>query len=79
MLHQGRRGRVAEASPREVQAAQAARGEPRTGGAAAALAEVKQEGSVTTEINGGDAACLKDVVARLDKIFAGQKPFTAPA
>jgi len=44
-----------------------------------ALAEVKYEGWVTTEISGGDAAYLKDVVARLDKIFAGQKPFTPPA
>jgi hexulose-6-phosphate isomerase len=44
-----------------------------------ALAEVKYEGWVTTEISGGDAAYLKDVVARLDRIFAGQKPFTAPA
>ena len=45
----------------------------------AALAEVKYEGWVTTEISGGDAAYLKDVVARLDRIFAGQKPFTPPA
>ena len=44
-----------------------------------ALAEVKYEGWVTTEISGGDAAYLKDVVARLDEIFAGQKPFTPPA
>jgi L-ribulose-5-phosphate 3-epimerase len=44
----------------------------------AALAEVKYEGWVTTEISGGDAAYLKDVVARLDRIFAGQKPL-APA
>jgi hexulose-6-phosphate isomerase len=44
-----------------------------------ALAEVKYEGWVTTEISGGDATYLKDVVARLDKIFAGQKPFTPPA
>jgi L-ribulose-5-phosphate 3-epimerase len=43
-----------------------------------ALAEVKYEGWVTTEISGGDAAYLKDVVARLDRIFAGQKPL-APA
>jgi hexulose-6-phosphate isomerase len=43
-----------------------------------ALAEVKYEGWVTTEISGGDAAYLKDVVARLDRIFAGQKP-VAPA
>jgi hexulose-6-phosphate isomerase len=40
----------------------------------AALAEVKYDGWVTTEINGGDAVYLKDVVARLDRIFAGQKP-----
>jgi L-ribulose-5-phosphate 3-epimerase len=40
----------------------------------AALADVKYEGWVTTEISGGDAAYLKDVVARLDRIFAGQKP-----
>ena len=39
-----------------------------------ALADVKYEGWVTAEINGGDAAYLKDVVARLDRIFAGQKP-----
>ena len=43
-----------------------------------ALAEVKFEGWVTTEINGGDAAYLKDVVARFDRFLAGQKPF-APA
>ena len=43
-----------------------------------ALAEVKYEGWVTTEINGGDAAYLKDVVARFDRFLAGQKPF-APA
>jgi L-ribulose-5-phosphate 3-epimerase len=39
-----------------------------------ALAEVKYEGWVTAEISGGDAVYLKDVVARLDRIFAGQKP-----
>lgn len=44
-----------------------------------ALADVKYEGWVTTEINGGDAAYLKDVVARLDRFFAGQKPYSAPA
>jgi hexulose-6-phosphate isomerase len=44
-----------------------------------AFADVKYEGWVTTEIGGGDAAYLKDVVARLDKIFAGQRPFTPPA
>ena len=39
-----------------------------------ALADVKYEGWVTTEISGGDATYLKDVVARLDRIFAGEKP-----
>lgn len=39
-----------------------------------ALGEVGYNGWVTTEIEGGDATYLKDVVARLDKIFAGQKP-----
>jgi hexulose-6-phosphate isomerase len=39
-----------------------------------ALGEVGYAGWVTTEINGGDAAYLKDVVARLDRIFTGQKP-----
>ncbi len=39
-----------------------------------ALGEVGYEGWVTAEISGGDAAYLKDVVARLDRIFAGQKP-----
>ena len=29
---------------------------------------------MTAEISGGDAAYLKDVVTRLDRIFAGQKP-----
>ena len=40
----------------------------------AALAEVKYDGWVTTEISGGDTGYLKDVVARIDRIFAGQKP-----
>lgn len=38
-----------------------------------ALDEVKYTGWVTTEISGGDAAYLKDVVGRLDRFFAGQK------
>ena len=29
---------------------------------------------MTTEIAGGDAAYLKDVVARFDRFLAGQKP-----
>jgi hexulose-6-phosphate isomerase len=44
-----------------------------------ALADAKYAGWVTAEISGGDAAYLKDVVARLDRIFAGQKPITPPA
>jgi hexulose-6-phosphate isomerase len=44
-----------------------------------ALAEVGYEGWVTTEIAGGDAAYLKDVVARFDRFLAGQKPFVPAA
>jgi hexulose-6-phosphate isomerase len=44
-----------------------------------ALADAKYEGWVTAEISGGDAAYLKDVAVRLDRIFAGQKPVTVPA
>lgn len=39
-----------------------------------AIGEIGYEGYVTTEINGGDAAYLKDVVARLDRFLAGQPP-----
>jgi len=42
-----------------------------------AFSEVGYEGWVTTEIEGGDAAYLKDVVARFDRFLAGQKPFAA--
>ena len=42
-----------------------------------ALDEVGYDGWVTTEIEGGDAAYLKDVVARFDRFLAGQKPFVA--
>jgi len=42
-----------------------------------ALGEVGYDGWVTTEIEGGDAAYLKDVVARFDRFLAGQKPFGA--
>jgi hexulose-6-phosphate isomerase len=41
---------------------------------AKAFVDAGYRGWVTTEINGGDAADLKDVVSRLDRIFAGQKP-----
>ena len=39
-----------------------------------AMGDVGYDGWVTTEISGGDAAYLKDVVARLDRFLAGQKP-----
>ncbi len=38
-----------------------------------ALSEMGYRGWVTAEINGGDAAYLKDVVGRLEKFFAGEK------
>lgn len=44
-----------------------------------ALAEVGYDGWVTTEIAGGDAAYLKDVVARFDRFIAGQPPVPKPA
>jgi len=39
-----------------------------------AFSDVGYDGWVTTEITGGDAAYLKDVVARLDRFLSGQKP-----
>jgi len=39
-----------------------------------AFGEVGYDGWMTTEIGGGDAAYLKDVVARFDRFLAGQKP-----
>ena len=39
-----------------------------------ALAEIKYAGFVTTEIDGGDEAYLRDVVARLDRFLAGETP-----
>lgn len=44
-----------------------------------AFDEVGYDGWVTTEIEGGDAAYLKDVVARVDRFLAGQKPVPAAA
>jgi L-ribulose-5-phosphate 3-epimerase len=43
-----------------------------------ALGEIGYSGYVTTEINGGDAAYLKDVAARVDRFIAGEKPITGP-
>ncbi len=39
-----------------------------------AFSEIGYDGWVTTEIEGGDAAYLKDVVKRFDRFLAGQKP-----
>jgi L-ribulose-5-phosphate 3-epimerase len=42
-----------------------------------AFAEVGYAGWMTTELRGGDAAYLKDVVARFDRFLAGQPPLSA--
>ena len=39
-----------------------------------ALGEIGYSGYLTTEINGGDLAYLKDVSARVDRIIAGERP-----
>ena len=39
-----------------------------------ALDEIDYNGYVTLEIEGGDAAYLKDVSKRVDRFLAGQKP-----
>jgi L-ribulose-5-phosphate 3-epimerase len=39
-----------------------------------AFNEINYDGYMTTEIQGGDAAYLKDVGARFDRFLAGQKP-----
>jgi hexulose-6-phosphate isomerase len=39
-----------------------------------ALDEVGYRGFVTTEVEGGDAAYLKDLAGRVDRFLAGQKP-----
>lgn len=45
-----------------------------------ALHDIGYNGYMTTEIRGGDKAYLTDVVARIDKILAGQPPIaTAPS
>ena len=44
-----------------------------------AFAEIGYEGWVTAELEGGDAAYLKDVAARIDRFLAGQKPFVPAA
>ena len=42
-----------------------------------AFADVGYDGWMTTEISGGDAAYLKDVVARFDRFLAGSRPVEA--
>jgi len=44
-----------------------------------ALEEIGYDGWMTTEISGGDAAYLRDVVARFDRFLAGQKPHAVPS
>jgi hexulose-6-phosphate isomerase len=39
-----------------------------------AFGEVGYQGWVTAELDGGDAAYLKDVAGRIDRFIAGQKP-----
>jgi len=39
-----------------------------------AFGEVGYQGWVTAELEGGDAAYLKDVAGRIDRFLAGQKP-----
>jgi L-ribulose-5-phosphate 3-epimerase len=39
-----------------------------------ALGEIGYSGYVTTEVNGGDAAYLKDLGGRVDRFLAGEKP-----
>jgi hexulose-6-phosphate isomerase len=43
-----------------------------------ALADIGYDGYTTTEIAGGDAAYLKDVVARVERFYAGQAPVPRP-
>jgi hexulose-6-phosphate isomerase len=39
-----------------------------------ALSDVGYKGYATTEVNGGDAAYLKDLATRVDRFIGGQKP-----
>ena len=43
-----------------------------------ALGDIGYAGYVTTEVNAGDAAYLKEVADRVDRFLAGQKPVQAP-
>ncbi|MEN3337060.1 MAG: L-ribulose-5-phosphate 3-epimerase [Acidobacteriota bacterium] len=42
-----------------------------------AFSEVKYNGFVTTEVNGGDATYLTDLAGRVDRFLAGEKPVKA--
>ena len=44
-----------------------------------AFAEIDYRGFMTTEISGGPQEYLKDVVTRVDRFLAGEKPVTAPS
>jgi L-ribulose-5-phosphate 3-epimerase len=44
-----------------------------------AFAEIDYRGFVTTEISGGPQEYLKDVVTRVDRFLAGEKPAAAPS
>jgi L-ribulose-5-phosphate 3-epimerase len=44
-----------------------------------ALTEIGYAGYVTTEVDGGDAAYLKDLAGRVDRFLAGEKPYTGPS
>jgi hexulose-6-phosphate isomerase len=43
-----------------------------------ALADIRYEGYVTTEVSGGDAAYLKDLAGRVDRFLSGQKILETP-
>jgi hexulose-6-phosphate isomerase len=43
-----------------------------------ALGEIKYAGYITTEVQGGDEAYLKDLVGRLDRFLAGEPPVATP-
>jgi L-ribulose-5-phosphate 3-epimerase len=43
-----------------------------------ALGEIKYSGYITTEVQGGDEAYLKDLVGRLDRFLAGEPPVALP-
>jgi hexulose-6-phosphate isomerase len=44
-----------------------------------AFSDIGYDGWVTTEVEGGDAAYLKDLVGRLDRFLAGERPVPGPS